>query len=226
MDTEMSVAEHTPIANWDAYANSFSSVMPEQMLRLNRTVASYMDGNVVDFGCGGGKIIPFILTRDSVNTYTGIDSSAQMIERARWVANHYTQSRAQLIHSRIEDVDSIHSDSALSINSYYVWEDSFLVLSHIRRCLSPGTRFVIATINPNINMPALLDDAEKELIAHPHWAEFKEHNLKISVSENANFVSLDTLIGELRDVGFCVQEANSELYGGGLNLVVCSVPHL
>lgn len=222
MGTEMNKAVSSRVANWDAYANSFSSVMPEQMLRLNRRVASYMSGDVVDFGCGGGKIIPFVLTNNLVTSYTGIDSSRDMIERAGWVASHYAHTKASLVHGTIEDTQPLTSNSALSINSYYVWKNPLSVLQHIHHCLSPGTQFVIATINPDIDMPALLEDAEKELIAHPHWAEFKDHNLKISASSNARFVTLDTLIGELRNVGFCIEEADRKLYEGGLNLVVCT----
>lgn len=224
MDTGMNNTSATPIANWDAYAGSFSSVMPEQMLRLNREVASYLHGDVVDFGCGGGKIIPFLLTRESVTSYTGIDSSAEMIENARWIASQYTNDRARLIHGRIEDTPMLKTHSALSINSYYVWNDPQKVLQHIHACLSSGTRFVIATINRSIDMPALLEEAQKELIAHPHWADFKAHNLKISASGNARFVEMDPLISELRVAGFLVQEAHQKLYGGGLNLVVCDRP--
>ena len=59
------------ITDWNDYAQSFHSVMPSAMLQVNQAVASYMYGSVADFGCGSGKIIPFILQRNQVKHYTG-----------------------------------------------------------------------------------------------------------------------------------------------------------
>lgn len=221
MDTTMNNLPDSRIANWDAYSVPFTSVMPQQMLRLNQEVASYMRGDVADFGCGGGKIIPFLLTKDTVSSYTGIDSSKDMIERARWMARQYSPGKAILINNKIEDVSLRHTDSALSINSYYVWPDPMKVLAHIHMQLTTGSCFVLATINSSIDMPALLAEAEKELIAHPHWAEFKQHNLGISASRDINLVDMDTLIGQIRYVGFRVRAAHQSLYNGGLSFVVC-----
>ena len=133
----------------------------------------------------------------------------------------YNLGKAVLVNKAIEDVSLHRTDSALSINSYYVWPDPLKVLVHIHKQLSTGSCFVLATINSSIDMPALLAEAEKELIAHPHGAEFKQHNLGISTSRDINLVDMDTLIGQVRNVGFRVGAAHQNLYDGGLSLVVC-----
>ncbi len=210
----------TPIADWDAYSLSFQSVMPSQMLNLNREVSSYMFGNVADFGCGGGKIIPFIMDRGNVESYTGIDSSADMVKKARWMAQQFASKPAVIIDNTIEAVDLQEMDSALSINSFYTWGEPERVLSHIFHQLKAGALFVLATINSAIDMPTLLNEAEMELIAHPHWLEFKNHNLSISESDYANFIEMDDLIKQVQNVGFKVEEAHKNLYLGGLNFLV------
>ncbi|MFK7860870.1 MAG: class I SAM-dependent methyltransferase [Granulosicoccus sp.] len=213
----------TAIADWDAYSEPFLSVMPSQMLTLNRQVASYCIGHVADFGCGAGKIIPFVLERDCVDSYTGIDSSLDMIRRACWVAEQFSHKRATTIHSSIEAATLSIVDTAISINSYYAWRDSELTLRHIHSQLHPGSRFVLATINPSIDMMGLLEAAELELFAHPHWQAFKEHNEHISKSRDARFIALDPLIGEVRRVGFVVEDAHTHLYEGGLNMLQLSI---
>lgn len=217
------VTPNQSIGDWDAYSEPFLSVMPSKMLTLNKAVASLCIGHVADFGCGAGKIIPFVLARDCVDSYTGIDASIEMIRRAHWVTEQFDNKRATTVHSMIESTTLSSVDTAISINSYYVWKDTDLVLSHIRSQLHPGSRFILATINPEINMQRLLNEAEKELAAHPHWPAFKEHNLRICASSEARIVTLDALIGQVRRVGFSVEDAHRRFYDGGLNFLQLTV---
>lgn len=216
------MTDTSTITDWDSYAHSFSSVMPYQMVKLNREVASYMHGDVVDFGCGGGKIIPYLMTRSAVTSYTGIDASAQMIQNAKWIANHFSDRRATLIQGRIEDTVPLHWHSAMSINSYYAWNDPLHVLRRIHACLPVNTRFVLATINSDIDMAALLEEAQMELIAHPHWTAFRDHNMQISANTAGRLIDMDMLVRQLSDSGFRIEEATRHLYHGGLSLVVCT----
>lgn len=210
---------HT-ITDWDAYSLSFQSVMPSEMLKLNRETTQWLNGSVADFGCGGGKIIPFVLEQERVTSYTGIDASMDMVERARWMADRFCQKQCNIIHDKIQSVLLPPVDSAVSINSYYTWPDPESVLLHIHKQLKEDALFVLATINASIDMPALLEDAEKELAAHPHWNAFKQHNMDIYASDSINLVSMDSLIGQVRQMGFQIIEAHTNLYKGGLNFLV------
>jgi len=208
------------ITNWNGYSECFQSVMPSEMTMVNKAVAQYMHGHVADFGCGAGKIIPFIMRCDSVKHYTGVDSSSHMIARARWMADQFDGGRVTLIESWIEATELRDIDSALSINSYYIWPDPMKTLNHIFRQLKPGAIFVLATINSRLDMPALLNAATPEMIAHPHWNTFKQHNLRICSSADINLVGLDELIGQVRAVGFKVLNAHDDWYLGGLSTLV------
>ena len=88
----MHTAMHNMATDWDDYSRSFQSVMPSQMLRLNQEVASHMRGHVVDFGCGGGKIIPFVLEQPLVTSYAGIDAALEMVRRARWMGEQFPEN--------------------------------------------------------------------------------------------------------------------------------------
>lgn len=208
------------IVDWDAYSMSFQSVMPSDMLKLNKEAAQWLNGNVADFGCGGGKLIPFALEQSRVASYTGIDASVKMVKCARWMANQFQHKHCVIIQDRIESVSLQPVDSAVSINSYYTWPNPELVLSHIYEQLKESAFFILATINPLIDMPALLEAAEKELVAHPHWNDFKQHNLDIYNSESINLVEMDYLVGQVRNIGFQLKEVHANLYGGGLNFLV------
>ena len=208
------------IIDWNQYAAPFQSVMPYEMVRLNRDVASMLYGSVADFGCGAGKIIPFVSSEEAITRYIGIDMSADMVNGARWMANQFPGKPIDIIESRIESVRIEPVDSAVSINSYYTWDDPVRVLTHIYRHISEGGRFVLATLNHFIDMPALLEEAKKEQIANPYWEEFSKQNLAICESPNTHFISLDELIEQVRDVGFSVIRAHTDYYDGGLNFLV------
>ncbi len=208
------------ITDWDDYSLSFQSVMPSQMLALNREVSSYMSGEVADYGCGAGKIIPFLAQQAGVTGYIGIDSAAEMVAKATWMAAKFPQMDSRLICEKIENTTLPPVGSALSINSHYTWPDTKAILQQIYRQLRPGGLFVLATINRNIDMARLLGEAEVEMIAHPHWQQFKDHNMKISQNDGLTLKSLNELISEVQSVGFSVVEAHQKLYLGGLNFLV------
>lgn len=206
--------------DWNDYSRSFQSVMPSQMLALNREVAAHMKGHVVDFGCGGGKIIPFVLDQPEVSSYTGIDAADEMVQRANWMSKQFASKPSEVVHGRIETVTVEPADSALSINSIYNWQDARLVLRKIKSLLKSNAVFVLATINARLDMPALLEAARMECVAHPYWAEFCEHNVRICESSTIRLLELDELIREVQAVGFAVEEAHQKLYEGGLNMLV------
>ena len=206
--------------NWDAYALPFQSVMPSEMVIVNRAVAEQVFGSVVDFACGPGKAIPFVLSMNKVDDYLGVDMSSEMVKCARWVANHYPGKPCKIVQAKIERYSlATKADSALSINSYYTWPDPMRVLRHIACQLKVDGSFVLATINPSLDMHALLEEAEKEQIANPYWPEFKRYNQAIFRCNTFNLVSLDELVDQVRKAGFVVREAHTKFYAGGLNFL-------
>ncbi len=208
------------ITDWNQYAAPFQAVMPSEMARLNREVADMLHGNVADFGCGAGKIIPFVASEDAIAGYVGIDMSADMVKGARWMAKQFPVKPFKIIESRIESANIEPVDSAISINSYYTWDDPVQVLKSISRQIKVGGSFVLATLNHHIDMPALLEEAKKEQIANPYWEAFAKQNLEICESPNSHFIGLDELIEQVREVGFSIVSAHADYYGGGLNFLV------
>lgn len=204
---------------WDDYAVAFQSIMPSMMLRLNQAVADLMKGDVLDFGCGAAKIAPFVLEKAAVQSYTGLDYSPEMVNRARWLLERFPGKPGLILEGRIEEVTLGTYDSGLSINSYYAWDDPEKTLMLISATLREEGIFVLVTPNPMIDMPNLLKTSEMELIAHPHWERFREQNLAFCENKAARFVDMDELVAQVRTAGFRVVEAHQRLYMGGLNFL-------
>lgn len=207
------------ISEWENYARLHASVTTSVQLDLYREAYKYLSGDVVDCGCGSAKLAPLLADNESVKSYTGVDYAQEMVTVARQVIQTLHRPSFTVLHSMIEDVTS-QFDSAVSIQSYYAWPDPLVTLKHIYTMLRVGAKFVLATPNGELCLEKLLQDAEKELIAHPDFGAFKDYNLKLAHNPQANFVSMDNLIRQAQQAGFMVEECHQRHFGGGINFLV------
>lgn len=208
-----------PASEWNTYARLFTAVTTSMQLDVYREACLHLQGDVVDCGCGSAKIAPFLADMKSVSSYTGIDYAVEMITAAHWVLSTLDQPNFSLQHCKIEEAQGSF-DSAVSIQSYYTWPDPLQVLSHIAKLLKTGGSFVLVTPNQQLDLHKLIKDARKELLAHPDFEDYKEYNLKLANNPDANFVEMDSLIEQAKQVGFSVSECHQRHFKGGLNFLV------
>lgn len=215
---------------WNNYAMPFLAVMTSHMLEMNKAVAELGYGHVCDFGCGVAKVAPFLLKKDNVYSYTGIDASDEMIRLAHWHLDNFPEKPSTIIQEDLQKlmqnamINTQKFDFGISINSYYTWENPHDILKNISMVLKPGAPFILITPNKNINMELIIDDAKRELVANPYFEDFKKINFSLSSQKNTTMVEMDDLIGEVRDVGFKVITANQDHYHQGLNFLSLTAP--
>ncbi len=210
---------------WDSYARVYASVQTSFQHSLLEDAARFMQGRVLDVDCGTAKIIPLIAEQPHIQSYTGIDESEEMLFYADALITAY-QNDHQSFTTWCGSLDALTDqsfDAAVSLNGYFSWPDAVAMLSQIYCHLSPDSIFVIATPNASLTrrkMEALDKEAAKDLQFHPHYQEFKNLNLQLVDNPDARFVDMDTLVGELRHVGFKIVECHQQHYLGGMNFVV------
>ncbi len=205
---------------WDQYARCHLSVLTSMQLDLFREAAFYLTGDVVDCGCGTARLAPLLADKATVNSYTGVDYSPEMVTMAQqWLTLKLSSKPINIMQEKIENISG-HFSSAVSIHSYYTWPNTEEVLSSIYQMLLTDGLFVLVTPNPQMDMEKLLAEAEKELFGHPDFALFRELNLLLSANRSAKFVTMDALIDETRRTGFKVIECHQKHYLGGVNFIV------
>ncbi|MEZ5480476.1 MAG: class I SAM-dependent methyltransferase [Thiolinea sp.] len=204
---------------WNNYAETHLSVLPSVQLEVYRSVARHLEGKVADFGCGTARIAPFLNDKPEVTAYTGIDYSADMVDKARWLLAQLPQPHWKILHGRIEEVQGELFTCGVSINSYYSWDDPVGTLQQIYRLLVPSSPFILVTPNPSLDMEKLAREADKELLGHPHYPMFKAHNLSLAGNERALFIPMSRLVQQVVEVGFKVTACHQEFYQGGLNFL-------
>ncbi|HRJ54455.1 MAG TPA: class I SAM-dependent methyltransferase [Candidatus Thiothrix moscowensis] len=207
------------VSEWENYARLHASVTTSVQLALYRESCKHLSGSVVDCGCGSAKMAPLLAGQASVTAYTGIDYAQEMVSVARQVVQTLNRSSFTIRHNRIED-EVGQFDGAVSIQSYYAWPEPVVTLKHIFDLLVDGANFVLATPNRELCLEKLLQDAEKELVAHPDFGAFKHYNLKLAGNPQANFISMDGLIRQVQQAGFRVRECHQQHFGGGMNFLV------
>ena len=210
------------LLEWNNYARLFASITTSVQMSVYMEACQYLQGDVIDCGCGTAKIAPFLLDNIKVKSYLGVDYSADMIEVSKWVVSQLHNEHFNVIQSRIEDYEGQLYDSAISVQSYYSWPEPLKILQHIYNLLKPKGIFVLATANANLPIDALARDAWKELLTHPDFEAYKAYNVKLATNPDAHFVSLDDLVKQVSQVGFILEKAHQQHFQGGLNFLVLS----
>lgn len=207
-------------SDWNPYARVFGSVQTRVQHELQHAAVKPLHGDVVDCGSGCSKLAGLLSDRTDISGYVGIDCSEQMIELANWYIGQFEKPNYSTFLGRIEDFHERLFDSAVSLNSFYAWPNPKEVLSHIYDLLKPGGTFVLGTLNPALDLFKIDKEERKELIFHPDYQEFREHNLSIVENDAGNYLEMDDLVELLRSVGFKLMSCHQEFYLGGLNFVV------
>jgi len=149
--------------------------------------------DVLDIGCGNGALLNALAKR--INTGTGVDESAAIIDRARQKNSDISNLKFEIIKGPVLPFADNSFDVAISLMSfrYLDWDP---LLKEIKRVTRPGGRLLIVdmvTVPVAFSeYPRLLNDklrtgrhqknnaafdaALKRLVSHPDWKKMLEYN--------------------------------------------------
>lgn len=208
---------------WNDYSSSHLSVFLSVQKQVYEAIAQKATGQVLDLGCGTGRIMAYLQENPAVQSYTGVDASPAMIEQATWLKAQLGFDQAELVHADIADLQGKYN-SIFSIHSFYSWLDQDKLLKHIHSLLTADGRFILVTPNANFNEERLAYLARQELLGHPHYQTFMTINYAIAAQAKAQerYVSLDSLIEQVKRAGFCVHHAHDHFFLGGASYLELS----
>ncbi len=208
---------------WNDYSRSHLSVYLSVQKEVYETIAQRATGQVLDLGCGTGRIMAYLQDNPAVQSYTGVDSSPAMIAQATWLKQRLGFNQAQFIYADIMEIQDQY-DSIFSIHSFYSWPDQDKILKHVHNLLSTDGRFMLVTPNADFNEERLARLAKQELLGHPDYQTFMEINYAITAQAKAlgRYISLDSLIEQVKQVGFRVHHAGNSFFLGGASYLELS----
>lgn len=201
---------------WNQYSPLHLGVMVSVQRELYQHTASRMHGKVLDLGCGSGRVMAYMQDNPQVESYTGVDSSGEMIQQASWLKEQLQFDKGTLVHAGIEEMTGQY-DSIFSIHSFYSWPDQDGLLQHVYQLLADNGVFVLVTPNDTFNVERLSHTVRQELTGHPYYEAFLAINQAIAIKAKAKglYVPLDKLIAQVRKAGFCVKAAHDQFFLGG-----------
>lgn len=201
---------------WDGYSPFHLGVLTSVQHEVYEHIATKLYGNVLDLGCGSGRVMSYISNNLRVNSYTGVDSSKDMIKQASWLKSKLSLNTSNLLHSNIEDIEGEY-DSIFSVHSFYSWSNPEKILRHVNNLLPVSGVFILITPNDNFDVARLTRLVNQELLGHPYHDEFLAINIAIAEKAKTKglYGSIDTLIGQVRNAGFQVKVAHSDFFLGG-----------
>lgn len=204
------------LQQWDHYSSAHLSAYLSVQKEVYQQVVQRIRGQVLDLGCGTGRIMAYVQDNPQVNSYTGVDASTAMIQQAKWLKTQLGFEAAALINADISDIQGQY-DSIFSIHSFYSWSEQDKLLKHIYTLLKPDGIFILVNPNASFNEERLAHLAKQELIGHPHYNSFMESNYAITAQAKAQgrYLSLDKLIEQVRRAKFVVKTAHDQFFLGG-----------
>lgn len=207
---------HFSSREWNQYSPLHLGVMVSVQRELYQHTASRLFGNVLDLGCGSGRVMAYVQDNPQVESYTGVDISEDMIRQASWLKEQLQFDKAKLVHAGIENMTGQY-DSIFSIHSFYSWPNQDQFLRHIYQLLADNGLFVLVTPNDAFNVDKLSHTVRQELTGHPYYEAFMAINYTIAMKAKAKglYVPLDNLIAQVRETGFRVKAAHDQFFLGG-----------
>jgi len=206
---------------FNPYAPIFGAITPLCVSEVYQAASSELSGSVLDAGCGPCKLAPYLVDQPEFLRYMGVDYSREMVTLARQLLDQLDSRRFQVQCDKVENTHG-EFDCVVSLQSYYAWPNPVKALTRLHQVLVPEGKLVLASANDRLDISKLLDEASRDWLLNPLWPEYRQHNQQIAANASGHFPSLDSLIGELRCVGFEIADAHTRFYDGGLNYVVAT----
>jgi SAM-dependent methyltransferase len=112
---------------------------------LNLVDRESVHGDILDIGCGTGRLLRKIRERWPDARLTGIDPAEGMVKKARQMM---PESAFVVSPAESDPLPDASVDLAFSTVSFHHWSDPVQGIREIRRVLRPGGQFVLADIAP------------------------------------------------------------------------------
>lgn len=204
---------------WNFYSDYHLGVLTSVQHEVYQALSNKAFGQVLDAGCGSARVMAYMKANPKVNSYTGVDFSEEMIQKASWLKDqlHYQDSR--LLHTKIESLPRYQFDTIVSIQSFYSWPDPAVALQKLYDSLSDDGVFMLITPNNQFDREQALQQlVKREVLGHPYFEPFLEINQNIAdkAQSEALYPTMDELIQQVRAAGFQIQACHNEFFLGGV----------
>lgn len=209
---------------FDDYATVFAKFTTPYQQQAYEAISPLLHGRVLDAGCGCAKIAAYIPASTSVTSYLGVDSSDSMVREGQKLLANIRRPEYEIRNQKIEETNE-KFDSIVSLQSYYAWLAPEAVLEHLYHQLHNGGTLVLASANNTLDIELLIRNCSRGWQLHPDWPRYVGYNRELAALPGGRFVSLDTMIGELRNCGFKIVDTDSSLFEKGVSMVVAAKPH-
>lgn len=136
---------------FDLWASSYDWLFPSVIYRaIHQRLVEYVDlpekANILDIGCGTGRLLERLATQFPNVKATGLDLSSNMLRVARTSNRHHP--RLIYLEGKAESLPfgDRQFDAVFSTISFLHYLEPQQVLSEVARVLSPGGRFYLVDI--------------------------------------------------------------------------------
>lgn len=163
---------------FDSWAPSYDWLFPSVFYQaIHKRLLEYVDlpqpANVLDLGCGTGRLLQRLATQFPQLRGTGLDLSSNMVRQARLSNRHHP--RLIFLEGKAESLPFGNGqfDAVFNTISFLHYSEPKQVLNEVSRVLCPGGRFYLVdfTFNREIESPILSITSQTVKFYSPHQRE-------------------------------------------------------
>lgn len=166
---------------WNEYAKMYNKFIPEFQKKLLKQIAQYAHGKTGDFGCGTGKLIPYLNQNPNITSIHSLDASPQMLSFAKKKPTPLPIQYHLLELNKInENTLPLTFDSIFLINVLYANNNPINLLTQINKHLNPNGTLIIGDMNRQTNLNQLITSLSKEYQTDPDIEKYQHYNQILS----------------------------------------------
>lgn len=193
---------------WGEYSKLYDRITPSFQRELLEYVGSFSQGNILDCGCGTGKLIPN-LSKNTLS-YTGLEFVDEMIELAKNKTNGNDFSR-EFQQGNFNEITSYFGgkkfDCIYFLNSLYPNTNPIEVLKNIRSKLDCGGYLIISDQRRDVKKKDLANKIFEEFKDDVDLSRFFEMNEVLIEKSIPRSYSLEEATSIMGLLGFKVLES-------------------
>lgn len=180
---------------WSEYARMYNKFTPSFQTKLLDYISKFGFGTVGDFGCGVGKLHPYLSRQNKSQLIHAIDSNKEMLE----LAKTNKSQNIKTIYSQIELNDLNQNqiltsyDSIYLINVLYTNKNPIEVLKQVTPKLNQNGNLIIVDMKRKTNLEQLFQTLNQEYKNDPDLENYYTSNQILSQNSTPHAYSINEL---------------------------------
>jgi len=163
---------------WDDYCSLYEHYTPSIQIELLKEIGNLAFGNILDFGCGVGKLYPYLKNNKLTKKIYLLDSSKEM---RKYTNNKMEKDKKTKVISDINQIKQKSINTITFVNSLYANSNPIEILFNSSKLLKKNDQIIISDMRRNCQKEKLIEVMKNEFPNDSKLEEYIELNKELMI---------------------------------------------